>query len=139
MHKTPPFAAAVILLGIQIGAAARAAEPHPCTRIADDRERLACYDRTFGTPAAPKPMPSAQPAPAAEPQPETFTARVSAIEWRNGVFVATLDNGQVWVQSQRDSRVGVAAGQTVTVRPASFGSYLMSNGQGLAARVKRLR
>jgi hypothetical protein len=115
-----------------------AAAPHPCTGIQDDAERLACYDRTFGTPAEPKPL-ADPPAKAPEPIPEKFSAAVSNIEWRNGVFVVTLDNGQVWIQSERDSRVQIEAGETVSIRKASLGSFILSSKQGIGARVKRLR
>ncbi|HEX6636435.1 MAG TPA: hypothetical protein VF033_02160 [Steroidobacteraceae bacterium] len=135
MHKTLPIAAAM-LLGVLHAIPAAAASPHPCTAVQDDRERLACYDLAFGTPAAPKPMP--EPLRAAPP-PEKFSAKVSEIEWRNGVFVVTLDNGDVWIQSERDSRVQPEAGETVTVRRASLGSYLLSGRQGIAARVKQVR
>lgn len=132
------FTAAAVLLTLSCVTPARAASPHPCTGIQDDRERLACYDRTFGTPAEPKAL--ADPPPLkAELLPDKFTAKVSRFEWRNGVFIATLDNGQVWLQSERDSRVQIEAGQTVTVRRASLGSFFISTDQGIAARVRRLR
>ena len=138
MRIPSSFSAAAVLLTLACVTSARAASPHPCTSIQDDRERLACYDRTFGTPAEPTALP--EPAPAkAEALPEKFTAKVAAFEWRNGVFVATLDNGQVWLQTERDSRVQLEVGQTVTVRRASMGSFLMSGGQGIAARVRRLK
>lgn len=137
MRMPSLFSAAAVLLTLFCVTAARAATPHPCTRIQDDRERLACYDRTFGTPAEPKALPDPPP-PRAESLPEKFTAKVTKFAWRNGVFTATLDNGQVWIQSERDSRVQIDVGQTVTVRRATFGSYLMSNGEGIAARVKLL-
>lgn len=115
-----------------------AAAPHPCATVESDADRLACYDRTFGTPAEPKPLPDP---PAGKPAelPGRFTALVSKIEWRNGVFVVTLDNGQVWIQSERDSRIQIAAQDTVTIRRGSLGSHLLSGKQGIAARVKRLR
>ncbi len=116
-----------------------AAAPHHCAIVTDDAERLACYDRTFGTPAAPKPLPDPPASTPAEPVPEKFTAAVSKIEWRNGVFVVTLDNGQTWIQSERDSRIQLEPQETVTVRRASLGSYLLAGKQGIAARVKRLR
>ena len=128
-------AASVILLAAP--AVPHAAGPHPCATVSDDAQRLACYDRTFGTPADPKPLP--EPARAAEEPPEKFTAVVSKIEWRNGVFVVTLDNGQVWVQSERDSRIRIEAADAVTIRRASLGSHLLSGKQGIAARVRRMR
>lgn len=121
-----------------LSSAARAADPHHCTQIQDDRERLACYDQAFGTPAAPRPLPDPPPLRAEQP-PDKFSAAVSQIEWRNGMFVVTLDNGQVWMQSERDSRVQLDAGDAVNFRRAALGSWLMSSGQGIAARVKRLR
>lgn len=136
MHKSLPIAAATLLAVLQT-IPAPAADPHPCTAIPDDQERLACYDRTFGTPAAPKPLPD--PPRAVGQPPEKFSATVSGVDWRNGVFVVTLDNGDVWIQSERDSRVQPEAGEVVTVRRASFGSYLLSGKQGIAARVKPLR
>lgn len=118
-----------------------AASPHPCATVEDDAERLACYDRTFGTPEAPVPLPDppGEDAANAAKSPEKFTAVVAKVEWRNGVFIATLDNGQVWMQSERDSRVQIAAQDTVTIRRASLGSHLLTGKQGIAARVKRLR
>ena len=113
--------------------------PKKFTQETDEPERLACYDRTFGTPAAPKPLPDPPASTPAEPVPEKFTAAVSKIEWRNGVFVVTLDNGQTWIQSERDSRIQLEPQETVTVRRASLGSYLLAGKQGIAARVKRLR
>lgn len=131
-------AAALLFPLCFVPALAWAAAPHPCATVESDADRLACYDRTFGTPAEPKPLPDPPPN-KPEAVPERFTAVVSKIEWRNGVFVATLDNGQVWMQSERDSRVQIAAQDTVTIRRASLGSYLLSGKQGIAARVKRVR
>lgn len=130
--------AAILLLIVCLPAASLAAAPHPCATMNDDAERLACYDRTFGTPAAPKPLPEPPPA-RADDLPERFTAVVSKVEWRNGVFVAHLDNDQVWIQSERDSRVRLAVQETVTIRRASLGSHLLSGKQGIATRVRRIR
>lgn len=131
--------AIALLLPLSCGTSqSRAAAPHPCATVPDDAERLACYDRTFGTPESPKPLPDP---PAARPEalPEKFTAVVSNVEWRNGVFVATLDNGQVWLQTERDSRLKLETEDTVTIRRASLGSFLLTGEQGIAARVRRLR
>src|SRR5690349_8950548 len=116
---------AATLLALLCLTTVRAAGPHPCTGIHEDRERLACYDRTFGSPAEPKPLPDPPPV-SANALPEKFTAKVTAIEWRNGVFVVTLDNGQVWIQSERDSRVQIDVGDNVNFRRAALGSWLAS-------------
>lgn len=70
-------------------------------------------------------------------EPNSISARVTAVETRQDKFVATLDNGQVWSQIELDSRVRLAAGDTVTVRRAIFSSYLLIGPQGIATRVKR--
>lgn len=137
--RMPSSCNAAIALLILFGASARAADPHPCTSVRDDRERLACYDRTFGTPAAPKPLPDPPPVRLIDQLPDKFSAKVSKIEWHRGVFVATLDNGQVWLQSERDSRVQIRAEETVTIRRASLGSFMLSGDQGIPARVRRLK
>jgi hypothetical protein len=137
MRISSLFVAATALLTLICGTSARAAAPHACTKIQDDRERLACYDHAFGTPAEPKVIPD--PMPVAAPPPEKFSAKVTKVDWRNGVFTVELDNGQVWLQRERDTRVQIEVGETVSIRPASLGSFLLSSDQGIAARVKRLR
>lgn len=138
MRKSFGSIAALALLAHLPGVAVQAAAPHPCTQERDDTARLACYDQAFGPPAAPKPLPDPPPL-HAQQLPEKFSATVTKLEWRNGLFVVTLDNDQVWIQSERDSRVLLANGDTVNFRRASLGSWLMSSNQGIAARVKRLR
>jgi len=70
-------------------------------------------------------------------EPNSISARVTAVETRQDKFIATLDNGQVWSQIELDTRVRLAAGDTVTLRRAIFGSYLLIGPQGVATRVKR--
>jgi len=72
-------------------------------------------------------------------EPESVSGRVATIESRRGKFEATLDNGQVWAQTELDTRVTLRAGDEVTVRRAVFGSYLLTGPQGVATRVKRVR
>src|SRR6185503_12307283 len=58
-----------------------AAQSAPCTAIADDAERLACYDRALrAAPAAPAPAPTAVPTPTAEPSPAAPTQPAPASE-----------------------------------------------------------
>ncbi len=115
----------------------------------------------------PPPQPQSLPPPAAEPQPPAldrfgFTTRqvertnpaaekpvavpdriqatVTAITYRSdGKFTATLDNGQVWSQAETNTKVRPAVGETVTVRRATLGSYLLTGRLGLATRARRVR
>jgi hypothetical protein len=70
---------------------------------------------------------------------DSITAKVTEVESRRGQFTATLDNGQVWSQIEINSKVQLEAGDTVTVRRAVFGSYLLTGPQGVATRVRRVR
>jgi hypothetical protein len=58
---------------------------------------------------------------------------------RDGRFLVTLANGQRWAQSELESKASVEAGDTVTVRRASLGSYLFVTKSGIATRVKRVK
>jgi hypothetical protein len=155
----------------------------PCTAIQDDAARLACYDNTFGRPAAqpartvPPPANIAAPAAAATagtvaaatagaaspaikpaaplpvekqveqfgldpeaarkqaaktsapPPVESIESTVTGAKRRDtGELVLTLANGQVWMQSQADSKVWIKPGDVVTIKKAAFGSYLMVSG-----------
>ncbi|HXS80002.1 MAG TPA: hypothetical protein VN818_06935 [Gammaproteobacteria bacterium] len=69
---TGAAAALVVLaaLAAQFAPQKVAAQSAPCTAIADDAERLACYDRALrATPAAPAPTAVPTPTPTAEPTP----------------------------------------------------------------------
>ncbi len=48
-------------------------------------------------------------------------------------------DGQVWVQLEPDTRAKVKAGDTVTIKRAALGSYLLVTPGGIATRVKRLK
>jgi len=116
----------------------------------DDAERLACYDAEFGKPTAAVPTPASESAEkdfglAAHGTPQqaeiaTVTSVVAAVaRKRDGRFLVTLANGQRWEQSELESKASVEAGDTVTVRRASFGSFLIVTKAGIATRVKRVK
>jgi hypothetical protein len=72
--------------------------------------------------------------------PDRLTATVTAVErTTDGKLLLTLANGQAW--RQVDSRAAaVAAGATVQIRRAAFGSYLLSAGdRSQGVRVRRIR
>jgi hypothetical protein len=164
---------------------------HPCAGVADDFERLACYDAEFGLPELETAVlagssTSAQSASvavvreawptepsgaslksrtridaststdedfglskwtkgsldpeAARAQPQRLRARVRKVtRQRDGRFEVTLDNEQVWRQTESESRAIVAEGDEVTIREASLGSYLLVTSGRVATRVRRAR
>jgi len=72
--------------------------------------------------------------------PESITEKVASVGHRpTGELVVTLANGQVWVQIESGSRAQVGAGQTVTIKKASLGSYLLVTPKGIATRVRRIK
>ncbi len=128
---------------------------HPCAHVRNDTDRLACYDQAFGKPAA-----SADPtAPAPKEQfgftekemarntgqsataaPDSVTAAIKSLDRRHdGKFVVTLDNAQVWAQSEINSQADVEIGDSVTVRRGALGSYLLVTKAGIGTRVKRVK
>jgi len=126
---------------------------HPCAQVRSDTDRLACYDQAFGKPA--------QPAAAAPKEqfgftekevarntgqgtdsagPTSVTAAITALDRRHdGKFVVTLDNAQVWAQSEINSQADVGIGDQITVRHGVLGSYLLVTKAGIATRVKRVK
>ena len=72
--------------------------------------------------------------------PESVTGKVTAVGHRpTGELVVTLANGQVWLQIDSDSRAKVGVGQTVTIKKASLGSYLLIGPDKRATRVRRIK
>lgn len=54
-------------------------------------------------------------------------------------YVITLDNGQVWMQSETNTRQILSPGDTVTIKRAALGSYKLSGPRSVYWRVRRLR
>lgn len=61
--------------------------------------------------------------------------RVSRVS--NDRFQVTLDSGQVWTQLERDSNAEVAVGDTVKIRPALLGSWMLETRAGVRTRVRQ--
>lgn len=162
-------AAAVLAFAIPMvpwqAAFAESAATHPCASITEAAARLRCYDAAFGSPPAessteragaeaPK-LPPADPArdfglTPAQRQAAASASRaadadsitVSVRSLRNrptGEFVVTFDNGQTWVQREVNSRAVLRVGDTVTIRKAALGSYLLVTPDRIATRVRRLQ
>ena len=59
--------------------------------------------------------------------------------WRGNTRV-TLENGQVWQQSESGQRVSRMSSPKVTIKPLSFGSWIMYvDGCGCDVRVRRIK
>jgi hypothetical protein len=143
-----------------------AAADHPCASIADDSQRLACYDEAFGRPrvvaaSSPAAAPAAKvvvtdpveefglseaakrardPEKAKETMPEQISARVTKVGNRpTGELVVTLESGQVWVQIETVSKAKVKPGDTVTIKKGALGSYLLVAPNRVATTVRRVR
>lgn len=70
---------------------------------------------------------------------DEIAARVSAIrDPGTGYIVISLDNGQVWKQTDH-SRLRLSDDDQVTIRPAAFGSFMLRKiGRKTTMRVKRI-
>lgn len=131
-----------------------------CAKIADDRERLSCYDAAVGrmAPVRAEPLAPLDPsAPATTPEgvarfglldrpdePEAVTGVVASLEFDgDGRATVTLTDGQVWRQLASD-RVKIVrrsgfGEQTAIVKKAALGSFRMSlEPLGMTIRVRRL-
>jgi hypothetical protein len=144
-------------------------EGRQCVAIADGARRLACFDGVFASAgaAATEAAAGARPASTAaipdanatgdfgltEAQkqarnpdavkvtgPKEVTGVVSSIDRRRtGEVVVTLDNGQVWVQSDMSTTLRVRAGSTVSITSGALGSYFLSGDGRPPVRVRRVK
>lgn len=90
--------------------------------------------------SVPAPAPTQAPAKSSEPPlPETITSVITELSRTpDGRFIATLENGQVWLQSERDSQADAKVGDKVTLRKMLFGNYTFVTRTGYTLRVKRV-
>jgi hypothetical protein len=75
-----------------------------------------------------------------EAEPTALNARVKAVSERAlGELRIELDNGQVWIETEKHAGTLIAAGESVTVKPGRMGSYFLTRQSGPTVRVKRLQ
>lgn len=157
--------AIAILLAAALPSLARAATPgEACVAISDDAQRLACYDAAFRRAAsattalatdgpttdaaslATEPIEQFGMSPqmrlesdnqTALPQIEAKVTKVGYTTPDRRTF--TLDNGQVWLQTETTPRLRVSPGDTVTIKRALMGSYLLVTAQSGATRARRIQ
>jgi hypothetical protein len=146
------IAMGVALLTASPGSPAAEVAKHPCAHVRDDADRLACYDQAFGKPAEPvaaapekfglpeKETPRQLKASGETAAPSSVTSTITTVSrQRDGKFVVTLDNAQVWSQSETSSQADVEVGDAITVRRGALGSYLLVTKAGIATRVRRVK
>jgi len=73
-------------------------------------------------------------------KPQNMTDAVASIGRRpTGEMIFTLRNGQVWTQIEAETRSRVKAGDEVTIRKGSLGSFLLLGPDRIAVRVRRVK
>jgi hypothetical protein len=119
-----------------------------CMNEHDPTQRLACYDRevpravgakgeAFGMTAQ---IQRKENAGAPPPPLDKLTAHITAVSQKpQGEFVVTLDNGQVWEETEATSHLPLRAGDDITIKRGMLGAFYMSSQQVLGLRVKRVR
>ncbi len=130
---------------------------HACSSVAQPAARLACYDKAFPPPpevieaATEKAQagfglnqprePLRNPGQTVEQvDPERIESQVMKVDHgRDGQRIFTLENGQVWTQTESRSSGHVQAGDAVQVRKALMGGYHLVMPNGVVVRVRRVR
>jgi len=149
----------LLLTAIGVTAAGAGELSHPCAAVEDPAARLACYDDAFPRPPAAAAQEQAAEAPelvetfglteaqlqardperAQAPRVERIEATVVGIRHlSSGERVVTLDNGQVWLQTEITVRGHLAAGDQVVIRRAALGSFQLVTPGRVALRVRRI-
>lgn len=126
-----------------------------CLKIADDHDRLACFDREAAAPPRREAKPIApeqqlgltkrqvnklepQAAPSEPPPPVAIDAYILQISQNSAGFsVFKLDNGQVWVQTETTA-IAMHVGDMVVVSKGALGSFWLSAGKHISTRVRRI-
>lgn len=133
------------------------AEPQPashaCADIPIPAQRLACYDQQYppSLQTQEKFLSTTRDAFGLETdtaqarnllsnsavKPDEIHESLARLDYNGNKRIFTLVNGQVWVQTDSVSSGRVVGGDTVRIRRATFGSYMLVTPNGVALRVKR--
>ena len=148
------------LAGFLLPALTAQAASHPCAELAEAQARLNCYDQAFPpTATASKPGPTGrsetevkqefgltdrelearQPVAERDPEVDRISAVVVEIRKPRGhQRVLELDNGQTWKLIEGGTRGPLKRGDSVVIRRAMFGSFLLTTPGGIALRARRV-
>jgi hypothetical protein len=119
-----------------------------CSSETDEAKRLSCFDALaaalpkveqdqFGLTAdiAHKRDPVVEGPPVAE----TLTGTIKAVHTApRGELVFVLDNQQVWIQAEVNSRIQFAVGETVHIEHGAMGSLWLAADKARKTKVKRI-
>ena len=114
-----------------------------CAEIAAPVDRLTCYDKAFppvvkGDVAAVGFGLSSKKED--KPEPVKVEAKITTFStMRDGKRLITLDNGQVWRETEAKPMVIIKKNTPITVREAALGTYLLVISDNIALRVKRVK
>ena len=145
----------VLLVAASLPVLAVGGELDACRGIVNNSERLACYDALAGRASSQNESPAAisaeslfgrdavQTNAVLQQQtgistPQSVDAEIRSTDWRaDGKLLLNLQNGQQW--EQIDGRpLPLAPGDTIRIRKAAFGSYLLyKQSGGRSIRVRR--
>jgi hypothetical protein len=76
-----------------------------------------------------------------EPNPggQSLAGKITAVrQAAGGVLVFTLDNNQVWVQADTDTRFNFSIGDDVRIEHGAMGSFWLAASKGRKTKVKRV-
>jgi hypothetical protein len=154
---------AMVCAGISDGDAT-GIDPARCAEIPEDASRLACFDQIFpkkNVESGGASLRQHDPAPTPSPLDEfganaaqrraarITTGKTVALDKiestvitadypSTGGFIVTLDNGQVWRQTELKSGLTPRVGDKVTIESGALGSFRLVKGR-IATRVRRDR
>jgi hypothetical protein len=158
-----PVAVAGLCAGTLSMLAVAGGDPLACAGVPDPAQRLACYDAIFrgasaapttptttassdaGAPAAPREFGLNDSVRRARGEPDSRTGTPERIESTvvavatlpGGLLRVTLENGQVWDQTEAASSFLPRPGRGITLRRGAIGSFLMRAESGPAVRARR--
>ena len=144
------IAAVTLTYGSALAAEGIPSELLACLSLADDAQRLACFDREVGRyRAAPaqhfgetnEQSRWAAPAdPAAAKALQELTSKIAATATRpDGALQFTLENGQIWVQAHPEYIDGVSAGDGATIKTGMGGTFYLYNTRHYGTQVRRVK
>lgn len=120
-----------------------------CAAQSDAAARLACFDSVtsslpkleedrFGLNADIKRK--RDPVAVERAKEETLSGHIAAVRRAaRGEWIFTLDNGQVWMESEVQSHVEFSAGEPVRIEQGAMGSLWLAGDRHRKVRVKRLQ